>query len=373
MSVIELFEQLIRFRSVTPDDDGCLKFIAEFLSEFEAQFIEKNGVKSLILSREFGTLDSASSSHLAFAGHIDVVPSGQGWESDPFEPCHKNGYIYGRGTQDMKSGVAAFVCACKDAARASKFKGKISLILTSDEEGDAIYGTLEALKIMKEQGCLPEFAVVAEPTSDKKFGDSLKVGRRGSINGKIVIKGVQGHAAYPEKCVNPVHLLASLLDKIAGYDLDSGSEFFSPSKIVITDIRGGMQVCNVTPSDVTLMFNVRNSDMTSVDDVQNYLSSVLNGLCYDLNLKQSSKPFLTDKHSKIVQKMAQSVENITSIKPELNTKGGTSDARYLAEFGVKVVEFGVINDRIHAVNERTSVAEVEQLYAIFRDLIENFN
>lgn len=365
MCVLEFLNELLKFRSITPNDDGSLLFIANFMSGFEAKFIEKNGVKNLLLTKKFG-----NGKHICFAGHIDVVPPGDGWSSEPFTPLKKHGYIYARGAQDMKSGVAAFLMACKDVVN---FNGKLSIILTSDEEGDGVFGTLEVLKYLKEQGELPEFAVVAEPTCDKIFGDTIKVGRRGSINGKIVIRGKQGHAAYPEKCTNPVHQLALVFDKIAGHDMDSGSEFFSPSKIVITDIRGGMEVCNVTPNDVAIMFNVRNSSLTDVGDITKYLDDVLFGLEYELSLKQSSKPFLTDKNSDVVRIMQECVKSITGIKPELNTKGGTSDARYLAQYGIKVVEFGVLNDRIHAIDERVSVCEVQKLYEIFKIFLEKID
>ncbi|MBE3022807.1 succinyl-diaminopimelate desuccinylase [Campylobacter sp. 7477a] len=365
MNAAELLINLLKFKSITPHDDGSLKYIAEFMSEFECKFIEKNGVKNLILTKKFG-----DGRHICFAGHIDVVPSGDDWSSDPFCPVIKDGYIYGRGSQDMKSGVAAFLLACKNA---KNFNGQITIIITSDEEAEAIYGTQEALKFLKENDALPEFAIVAEPTCDSVFGDTIKVGRRGSINGKIVIMGKQGHAAYPEKCINPAHQLAKIFDKIAGYNLDSGSEFFSPSKIVITDIRGGMQVCNVTPNEISIMFNVRNSDLTSKNEIKEYLKNVLDGLSYELSLKQSSQPFLTDKHSVVVTKMSDSVFKVSKTKPSLNTKGGTSDARYLAKYGINVVEFGVRNDRIHAVDERVLVEEVDKLYQIFLDFIENFN
>lgn len=373
MQVIDFLTEILKFRSITPEDDGLLELIKERCSEFDATFVNKNGVKNLILSKKFG-----NAAHLAFAGHVDVVPAGEGWSTDPFEPTKKDGFIYARGTQDMKSGVAAFVCACKQictevSAGELKFDGTLSMILTSDEEGDAIYGTLEALKFMQERGNLPDFAVVAEPTCDKIFGDTIKIGRRGSINGNLVINGVQGHAAYPSKCVNPAHQLATVFHKFAGFDLDEGSEFFDASKIVITDIRGGMEVCNVTPSSVKVMFNVRNSTQTDVQRVKDYINELFGEFDYKLEIKQSSKPFLTDSSSDIVKAMQNSVTKITGVRPELNTKGGTSDARYLAEFGVKVVEFGVINDRIHAVDERVATEEVEKLYQIFCDLIREFN
>ncbi|EAI8564316.1 succinyl-diaminopimelate desuccinylase [Campylobacter upsaliensis] len=365
MNAKELLIELLKFKSITPNDDGALNFIALELEDFEAFFIEKEGVKNLLLTKKFND----EGEHLAFGGHIDVVPAGEGWENEPFNPVEKDGFIYARGSQDMKSGVAAFVSAVKNA----NFKGsRLSLLLTSDEEGEAKYGTLELLKFMEEKNMLPGYAIVAEPTCVKSFGDSIKIGRRGSINGKLLIRGKQGHAAYPEKAINPIHDFAPVLKFLAGFDLDPGSAEFAPSKIVLTDIRAGLGVSNVTPNDLRLMLNVRNSNDTSVEDVRNYIEKLCHGLNYELVLTQSSKPFLTDSNSKIVQKLNQSVQKISKVVPELNTKGGTSDARFFAEFGVSVAEFGVRNDTIHAVNERVSVEDFEKLCLVFKDLVENF-
>ncbi|EKE3731394.1 succinyl-diaminopimelate desuccinylase [Campylobacter upsaliensis] len=365
MNAKELLIELLKFKSITPNDDGALNFIALELEDFEAFFIEKEGVKNLLLTKKFND----EGEHLAFGGHIDVVPAGEGWENEPFNPVEKDGFIYARGSQDMKSGVAAFVSAVKNA----NFKGsRLSLLLTSDEEGEAKYGTLELLKFMEEKNMLPGYAIVAEPTCVKSFGDSIKIGRRGSINGKLLIRGKQGHAAYPEKAINPIHEFAPVLKFLAGFDLDPGSAEFAPSKIVLTDIRSGLGVSNVTPNDLRLMLNVRNSNDTSVEDVRNYIEKLCHGLNYELVLTQSSKPFLTDSNSKIVQKLNQSVQKISKVVPELNTKGGTSDARFFAEFGVSVAEFGVRNDTIHAVNERVSVEDFEKLCLVFKDLVENF-
>ncbi|EAI9944474.1 succinyl-diaminopimelate desuccinylase [Campylobacter upsaliensis] len=365
MNAKELLIELLKFKSITPNDDGALNFIALELEDFEAFFIEKEGVKNLLLTKKFND----EGEHLAFGGHIDVVPAGEGWENEPFNPVEKDGFIYARGSQDMKSGVAAFVSAVKNA----NFKGsRLSLLLTSDEEGEAKYGTLELLKFMEEKNMLPSYAIVAEPTCVKSFGDSIKIGRRGSINGKLLIRGKQGHAAYPEKAINPIHDFAPVLKFLAGFDLDPGSAEFAPSKIVLTDIRAGLGVSNVTPNDLRLMLNVRNSNDTSVEDVRNYIEKLCHGLNYELVLTQSSKPFLTDSNSKIVQKLNQSVQKISKVVPELNTKGGTSDARFFAEFGVSVAEFGVRNDTIHAVNERVSVEDFEKLCLVFKDLVENF-
>lgn len=364
MEVVKLLKELLKFRSITPDDDGAMNYITLLMSEFDAKLLDINGVKNLILSKKFG-----DGVNLCFAGHIDVVPPGDGWSSDPFEPEQKDGYIYARGTQDMKSGVAAILQACKDAR---EFDGSLTIILTSDEEGDGIYGTKEALKYLQDNNSLPDFAIVAEPTSTNKIGDMIKIGRRGSINGVIKVKGIQGHAAYPSKCINPIHQISQILPKFAGYDMDAGSRYFDPSKIVITDIRGGMEVCNVTPSELKIMFNIRNSDLTSYEDVKQYCKHIFNGLNYELTLKEGSKPFLTDANSKIVTNLIDSINRICWVRPELSTTGGTSDARYFAAFGVPVVEFGVVNDRIHAVDERVSIDEVEKLYEVFSDLIRYF-
>ena len=365
MDAKSLLNELLRFKSLTPKDDGALNFIALELDEFEAFFIEKEGVKNLLLTKKF----AQTGEHLAFAGHIDVVPAGDGWDTPPFKPTQKGDFIYARGAADMKSGLAAFITAVQNA----EFKGsRLSLIITSDEEGEAKFGTLEVLKFMRERGLLPDFAVVAEPTCESIFGDTIKIGRRGSINAKLVIKGKQGHAAYPEKCLNPVHIFANKLQNLADFELDKGDENFDASKIVITDIRGGLQVCNVTPNELCIMFNVRHSPKISVESVKKYVESLCDGLEFSLDIRQSSKPFLTDKTSKIAQKLAASVAKITGITPQLNTKGGTSDARFFAEFGVSVVEFGVKNDTIHAANECVSVADFEKLCLVFRDLIEGF-
>lgn len=366
MQTIEILKELIKFKSITPSDDGALNFIAMLVPKFNVQFFNRGKTKNLFLSRKFG--DGA---HLCFAGHVDVVPPGTNWKSDPFEPVIKDGFLYGRGTQDMKGGVAAVLGALNDE-KAQNFNGTLSVLLTSDEEGDGLDGTKFALEKLRELNLLPDYAVVAEPTSETKFGDMLKIGRRGSINGTLVINGTQGHAAYPQKCINPAHLLAQVFANFAGYDLDKGDANFAPSKIVITDIRGGMEVCNVTPAQIKIMFNVRNSPSTTLQNVQDYCEKLFGKFDYELNLTQSSKPFLTSANSPIAINLAQSIEKITGFLPKFGTGGGTSDARHFANFGVKVVEFGVINDRIHAVDERVDLQEVLNLSAIFADLISNF-
>jgi succinyl-diaminopimelate desuccinylase len=365
MQLIELFKYMISCKSQTPDDGGLLDFIENYLPDFKAIRVDVEDVKNLFIYKKFGEGD-----HLCFAGHVDVVPAGsEGWDTNPYEAVEKDGYIYGRGTQDMKSGVAAFTQAVSET---NHFNGTLSLLLTSDEEGDGFYGTVEVLKYLEQEGMLPGYAVVAEPTCEDDFGDAIKVGRRGSINGYITIKGKQGHAAYPEKGINPINLLAPRLANMAGVDLDNGDEFFSPSKFVITDIRAGMQVTNVTPNELKMMFNVRNTTITGQKEVTAFVAKHLDGLDYELKLTQGSYPFKTDTDTKVVKNIDKAIENVTGIRPKHSTAGGTSDARFMAPMGIKVIEFGVRNDTIHSVNERTTAKEVVELYEVFKNLIDGW-
>ncbi|WP_292656752.1 succinyl-diaminopimelate desuccinylase [Nitratifractor sp.] len=364
MNVVDLLIRLLSAPSVTPEDAGLMEYVQASLPGFEVLRVDEGGVKNLFISRKFG-----EGEHLCFAGHVDVVPPGEGWHSDPFVPRIEGGMLYGRGAQDMKSGVAAFLQAVKET---ESFDGTLSLLLTSDEEGEAKYGTRIVLEHLKEIGRLPDYAVVAEPTCEERFGDAVKIGRRGSINGVIEVFGRQGHAAYPEKSDNPIHRIAPILPQIAGVDLDSGDEHFAPSKLVITDLRAGMEVTNVTPGTLKMMFNVRNSTATSLEEVERFIRERFEGLAYELKLSQSAKPFVTDPETRIVRLLDRSIQAVTGLTPKHSTAGGTSDARFFGEYGVKVVEFGVRNDTIHAPNERVAIEEVEGLYRVFRDLIERF-
>lgn len=364
MPVIELFKTLLSSESVTPNDGGIYALFLEMFSDFEIIRADRNGVQNLFLYKKF-----SEGPHLCFAGHVDVVPAGNGWDTNPYEAVEKDGYIYGRGAQDMKSGVAAFVQAVRDA---KDFKGTLSLLLTSDEEGPAVDGTVAMLEVLKEKDFLPDFAVVAEPTCEDNMGDAIKIGRRGSINATLTVLGKQGHAAYPAKVTNPVNLLAPKLPLIAGHLLDSGDDYFEPSQLVVTDMRGGMEVTNVTPNEIKIMFNVRNNTLTTLESIQEYIKEVFHDVPHTLDINQSSRSFMTDSNSAIVHSITNSIEKVCGMKPKHSTAGGTSDARYIAEFGIDVVEFGVKNDTIHKVNERTTAKEVENLYKSFSDLIATF-
>jgi len=364
-NLITFTKKILSFKSITPEDDGAIDFITEFLVGFESIRMDKEDTKNILLYKKFGEGD-----HLCFAGHIDVVPTGDGWDSDPFTPIETDGKIYARGAQDMKSSLCAFIWAVKNT---KSFQGTLSILITSDEEGDGTYGSNYALKHLEKINMLPKYAVVAEPTCEKVLGDTIKIGRRGSINGVLKINGSQGHAAYPDLSKNPINMIAKKLQDIAGKQLDNGDEFFAPSQIVITDIRAGMEVTNVTPSTLKIMLNVRNSTKTDKEKLEKYIKDVCENLPYELTLTQSAYPFMTDSKSKVIRKISKSIENILKITPKLSTSGGTSDARYMPSFNIESVEFGVVNDTIHAKNEYTYVDYIYKVEEIFADLIENFH
>ena len=366
MTIIELFQKLLRFKSITPMDDGAFDFIDEYLGDtWQCIALDIEDVKNRFYYKKFTDNDE----HLCFAGHVDVVPAGEGWDVDPFEANIIDGVITARGTQDMKSGVASFLYACKHA---KNFNGTLSILMTSDEEGEAINGTVKVLEHLKNIDFLPTSAIVAEPTCETVFGDAIKVGRRGSINGYLELQGKQGHAAYPEKTINPIHQISEVLNNIAGHNLDNGDEYFAPSQLIITDIRSGMQVTNVTPNKLNMMFNVRNSTVTTQKEIKEFIDKYFSKFDYTLKLTQGSYPFMTDANTKVVQKMRASIKNILNIDTKNSTAGGTSDARFFGQFKIDTIEFGVINDTIHSVGERTSVKEVENLAKIFEDIIRNY-
>lgn len=371
MDSVELLKKLISFNSVTPNDDGAFEFIKSYLPDFETIETEKEGIKNLFLYKKFG-----QGKHICFAGHIDVVPAGGEWNSDPFCATEKDGVIYGRGAADMKGGVAAFLYALKHT---TEFEGTLSALLTSDEEGDAVYGTVLMLERLKEIGFLPDFCLVAEPTCEAIFGDTIKVGRRGSINGKLKIIGRGGHAAYPEKAISPIVLVSKILPKLADISLDDGDEYFAPSKLVVTDIKGGYGKHNVIPSEVEILFNIRNSTATDTRKVEKYIKDICETqgiIGIELLVSQSSNSFVIDKTEKAMkyfELLLKCVESTTNITPKASTAGGTSDARFIAKYGIDVLEFGVRNESIHAPNENVKVKEILDLTDIFSDFIKRLH
>lgn len=380
---LSLLQELIKRPSITPQECGIYEIILNKLNsliqkEHIDTFIieqEKEGVKNLFYLIAPKGANKSNLHHFCFAGHIDVVPTGEGWEFEPFSGIENEGFIYGRGAQDMKGGISAFICAvCNilESHNTSSLPIMLSILLTSDEEGEGIYGTKFMLEELKKRDLLPHSCIVAEPTSINRTGDMLKIGRRGSINGTLIIEGKQGHVAYPQKCINPIELLGSKLGALAGIELDNGDSHFAPSKLVITDIRSGMEVVNVTPQNLKIMFNVRNSPLSNEDSIRSYITSILGSLPYELTLKTNSLPFITADDSEIVKSLCAIIERTLGITPQLSTSGGTSDARFFASYGVNVVEIGVPNDRIHAINERVSISDILALHDIFVEFLQLF-
>lgn len=385
-----LLKKLINFPSITPNDAGIFAFLREILHDFTALDLSapadvrgENATQNWLFYKNFHPDPKTApknASHLCFCGHVDVVPPGDSWDHDAFIAREENGKIFGRGAQDMKGGVSAMITALQRAAHTTAPDPKIlSLLLTSDEEGDGTFGVKWALQTLVRDfpALVPDFAIVAEPTCEKIFGDKIKIGRRGSINGVIEIPGVQGHAAYPQKCVNPIEILGSRLGDLAGNHLDSGVKFangggFAPSKFVITDIRAGMEVSNVTPSLLKIMFNVRNNPNVSVADVETYVENALSGVEYHMKVTQSSEGFLSDIDSSILKILTHEILAHTDTHPALDTSGGTSDARFFAKHKIPVVEFGTRNDRMHAVNEAVEISDVENLAEIFTNVAKIF-
>lgn len=396
---VEFLRTLLRYASITPEECGIYEVIKQSMESLGFKFlhIDANGVRNLFAYRE-GNLDSdkrahtnteSNNAHFCFMGHIDVVPVGEGWSVEPFGAILQDGYVWGRGAQDMKAGVAAFICALCDFLRdydvsiqngaTPKPLPTLSVLLTSDEEGEGTFGTRFVLERLKELHLIPKNAIVAEPTCVQTLGDMVKIGRRGSINGVLTIFGKQGHVAYPSKCINPIEALGATLGALAGKQLDSGNAHFAPSQLVITDIRGGLEVVNVTPSELRIMFNVRNSPLTNLASLQAYLERIIEeiegrctGVRCELKLNVSAKPFISAADSSLVRTLCSGIQATCGKTPEFSTSGGTSDARFCAEYGIEVVEFGVCNDRIHSVDERVCVTEVEGLYAVFYDFLEQY-
>ncbi len=379
LSSVEILSKLIKYKSLTPNDDGAYDFIDEYMgSEWQCIAVDKGGVKNRFYYKDFRDDKQKTNknfTHFCFGGHIDVVNIGEGWSFDAFSGEIKDGYMLGRGAQDMKAGLACFMYALKHT---KEFDGMLSMLITSDEEGDAKYGTKIMLEHLKEIDMLPNYALIAEPTSVDCFGDGFKIGRRGSIHGSLEIIGKQGHSAYPHLAINPVDLLSCALSNIAGAKLDDGDEFFSPSTLVVTNLNAGLGSSNVSPGELKMTFNVRNCTISDDKSVYDFVYKALidGGVSEDsfkLEVKAHSKPFLTNKDSLLVAKTKKAIEHITNKPTDANTKGGTSDARFFAPYGIDVVEFGVRNNYIHKVDERVCVDDVVGLNDVFRYLIDNFN
>jgi succinyl-diaminopimelate desuccinylase len=368
---LALASALIARPSVTPDDAGCLELIGKRLAAagFKLERIDVAGVANLWARR--GT----SPPLVCLAGHTDVVPTGprERWASDPFRPEIRDGRLFGRGAADMKTSLAAFVTAVERFVIAHPdHDGSIALLLTSDEEGDSIHGTIEVCRALAARGEAIDFCIVGEPTSVSRLGDMIKNGRRGSLTGKLTVKGVQGHVAYPHLARNPIHLAAPALAELVATEWDTGDEHFPPTTWQVSNLHAGTGAGNVIPGSAEMQFNFRFAASNAPEALTARVQEVLerHGLDYDLQWTLGGKPYLTAPGS-LVQAMAAAIRDTLDVEPELSTTGGTSDGRFIAEICRQVVEFGPVNSSIHKIDECIEVADIEPLSRCYQRTIEN--
>jgi succinyl-diaminopimelate desuccinylase len=370
-ATLELTEDLIRRDSVTPEDKGCQKLLADRLSAigFEIEHLRFDNTDNIWARR------GSSGPVFAFAGHTDVVPTGpvENWQSDPFKPEIRDGLLYGRGTADMKGSIAAMVTACERfVAENPNHNGSIAFLITSDEEGPATGGTVKVIETLEARNEKIDWCLVGEPSSTNKVGDVVKNGRRGSLNGYLTVKGKQGHIAYPHLAENPIHLMAPVLAELCALEWDQGNEDFPPTSFQVSNLNSGTGVTNVIPSDTDIIFNFRYSTESTHEQLQQTVVSVIDkhGLDFDLRWELSGKPFRTASGA-LVDSVKTAIKSVTSYETELSTSGGTSDGRFIAPTGAQVVELGPLNATIHQIDECVSVADLDTLSDIYQVLLQN--
>jgi succinyl-diaminopimelate desuccinylase len=377
-NTLRLAEQLISKPSVTPDDAGCLDLITAALKPlgFVCEFMD-SGPDTFRVRNLWAKRAGTSSQTLAFAGHTDVVPTGPlaQWSSDPFTPTHRDGKLFGRGASDMKTSLAAMVVAVQEflAANPNPALG-IAFLLTSDEEGPALDGTVVVCKALQARGDAPQFCIVGEPTSVLQTGDMIKNGRRGTMSGKLTVKGVQGHIAYPHLADNPIHRMAPALAELVGIRWDEGNAFFPPTSWQVSNIHAGTGASNVIPGDCVVDFNFRFCTESTPESLQQGLTAVLDrhGLKYELNWTIGGLPFLTTPGT-LVAAIQKAIADETGLTTELSTTGGTSDGRFIAQICPQVIEFGPPNATIHKVNEHVALSDIAPLKGVYRRTLEQLN
>lgn len=374
IDVIKLTQEIIRCPSVTPEDAGAQDVLIKPLRDmgFEIFDLPFDGNGSYPVKNFFARLGTGSP-RLCYAGHTDVVPTGDknAWTHPPFEAVIEDGIMYGRGTSDMKGGNTAFVAAIsKFLDKHKDFKGSISVLITGDEEADAINGTIRVLEWMKDNNHVPDMCLVGESSNIKELGEQIKIGRRGSLSGTLTVTGKQGHVAYPEFADNPIPTLAKMANALSDYTFDEGSNHFPPTNLEISTIDVGNKAGNVIPSSGKLEFNVRFNTHWTMETLDQKIREILNTVApdYDLTTGGNAHPFLTEP-GEWTQTVSDVVEKHCNRIPELTTSGGTSDARFIANY-CPVVEFGMTNETIHQVDENLKVSDLEKLVRIYTDIIE---
>jgi len=368
--VLELTHELTARPSVTPNDAGCQGLICNRLIPlgFDVEWFLCGEVSNVLITRGRG------SPSLWFLGHTDVVPSGPEdlWTFLPFHPDEKEGELYGRGVADMKGAVAAMVVALETfATQHPNHPGQIGLLLTSDEEGDAVDGIVRVAEELQRRHKRPDYCLVGEPSSQQQLGDTIRVGRRGSIHARLQVNGIQGHTAFPQNLDNPIHRMASFLLELVSVEWDQGDEDFPASHCQIACIRGGTGARNVTPANVELLVNFRNGPESSSDSIREHFESLLDKhdiIDYDLEWLVMGEPFRSPP-GKLREAALGAVQDLLNISPEQNTGGGTSDGRYIAPLGTEVLELGLLNGTIHQIDERTPTADLDRLQATYYDII----
>jgi succinyl-diaminopimelate desuccinylase len=367
---LQLAQQLIARRSVTPEDGGCQALIADRLrtSGFKAETIAGNGVTNTWLRR------GAATPVFAFAGHTDVVPPGplDQWRTDPFQPSVSDGILYGRGASDMKSSIAAFVVAAEEFVQQHpSHRGSVALLLTSDEEGPSTDGTVRVVEALQSRNETLDFCIVGEPTSVDALGDTIKNGRRGSLSGRLTVAGIQGHVAYPQLARNPVHQVAPALAELASETWDHGDEFFPPTTFQVSNIRAGTGALNVIPGSCEIDFNLRFAPVSTADSLKQRIEAILrrHGLLFNVQWTLGAQPFLTPRGD-LSAAMTRAIREIAGRETQLSTTGGTSDGRFIATVCPQVIEFGPTNATIHKIDENIAVADLEPLKNIYRRTLE---
>ncbi|MDR3053991.1 MAG: succinyl-diaminopimelate desuccinylase [Zoogloeaceae bacterium] len=370
-STLSLAQALIACASVTPADGGALALIQARLAPlgFNFERIDRGDTKNLWARR------GAGSPLFCFAGHVDVVPPGQldAWTTPPFVPTVRDGFLYGRGAADMKSSLAAMMVAVENFLAAHPdFPGSLAFLLTSDEEGDALDGTTAVVETLRARGEHLDYCIVGEPTAVHRVGDTVKNGRRGSLSGKLTVKGAQCHIAYPEKGLNPIHALAPALAELAATSWDRGNEYFQPTTWQVSNIHAGTGANNVIPGMVEVLFNFRFASASTPESLQQRFTAILeqHGVNYDIAWTLGARPFLTPA-GELAAAVTRAIRDETGIETELSTTGGTSDGRFLAAICPQLLEVGPVNASSHKIDECIAVDALPQLTAIYRRVLEH--